>query len=156
MLGAVTVGPTEQEVMRAFAPLRGRYVWGVRTGAESLLSFEVGEPRLEVHEHLDGRGEPRREVTACGRYRFALVDCRFELALDGETLATDEHGDGTVARAGQRLSGQALEGVSLEGDVLRLSFDLGGSLRVWRHPQSEAGAVVWELVGDDTPCLFRA
>lgn len=147
---------TRDEIARAFAPLKGRYAWGARVGAESLFSFEVGEPRLEVMEHRDARGELRREVVPRGRHRFALLDCRFELAFDGETAATDEHGRGAVSAAAERLSGQALEEVEWRGEVLRLVFDLGATLRVWRHPQCEPGAAVWELdVGSET-LVWRA
>lgn len=147
---------TEDEVAQAFAPLKGRYVWGARVGAESLFSFEVGEPRLEIAEHHDVRGDLRREVVPRGRHRFALLDCRFELAFDGATAATDEHGRGAVSSAVERLSGQALEEVVWKGEVLQLRFDLGASLRVWRHPQSEQGAVVWELDVDARTFAWRA
>ncbi len=146
---------TEEEVLRAFAPLRGRYVWGVRAGQEAVLTLESGEPRLEVNEQRDRLGEFVREVVPRGRHHLALFDCRFELACHGETEATDEHGRSAVSAAGGRLSGQALERVSWRRGVLRLDFDLGASLRVWRHPQSEPGAVVWQLLGAE-PLVFRA
>ncbi|MCB9599389.1 MAG: hypothetical protein H6721_14370 [Sandaracinus sp.] len=147
---------TQDEVERAFAAWKGRYVWGVRVGAESLLSFEGGEPRLEVNEHHDVHGELRREVLPRGGHRFVVFDARFELGFHGETAATDEDGPGTLARAAAELSGQALERVGLEKGALRLEFDLGAQLRVWRHPQSEPGALVWQLVSEGMQLVFRA
>lgn len=147
---------TAAEVESAFQPLRGRYVWGARVGREELLSFEVGEPTLEIDETVGRDGTRRRVVAPRGRWRLALVDCRFELAFEGETDATDEHGAGTIERAAQRLSGQALTLVRARADELRLDFDLGATLRVWRHPQSEAGAVLWELSSPEGAHLFRS
>lgn len=147
---------TAAEVESAFQPLRGRYAWGASVGREELLSFEVGEPRLEIEESVARDGTRRRLVAPRGRWRVALVDCRFELAFEGETEATDEHGASTIARAAERLSGQALTVVAGHGDELQLDFDLGATLRIWRHPQSEPGAVLWELSGPEETHLFRS
>ena len=132
---------------------RGRYVWGVRAGDESLLSWQVGDPHLHLEPGRTPEGFERRWAELRGRWQVAVLDGRarlggplgdLELTAEGEDHEdADEHLE--------FLAGQALVDFDLEPTRLVLRFDLGCELEI-----SGEYALVRASAGDDRVAEWAA
>lgn len=126
------------EVEAAFEPFLGKPSWLVTHGHGSFVTFEFGEPAVEIGEPrprlwfpLDGDSERfmGRSAHVHGEWHLWIHCCLWSLCVDGRELAHCESDDITIARALGVLDGQAL--VNVEADVdgrSTFSFDLGCAL----------------------------
>lgn len=113
-------------------PMLGLTAWGVKQGHGSFLTFEFGQPKLEVEEHLS---RSRRSAYVRGEWRLWIYCCHWRIVQDGEQLAGSEDDEKTIGRATAVLNGQNLIGVNVPSGNGRSSFDfdLGGLLETWPY-----------------------
>lgn len=111
-------------------PMLDLPAWGVRQGHGSFLTFDFGEPKLEVTERLSAEKGLRRSAFVRGEWHLWIYCCHWMVLEDGEQLASSEDGETLIARATATLNGQKLLGISVEPNGARstFTFDLGGSL----------------------------
>lgn len=117
------------ELDRFVQPMLGLPAWGVKQGHGSFLTFEFGEPKLEVSERL--RDERTiRDAYKHGQWHLWIYCCHWRAFQDGTELAWSEDADREIARATATLNGQKLLSISVAPQEGRSTFvfDLGGSL----------------------------
>ena len=117
-------------------PLLGLPAWGVKQGHGSFLTFEFGQPKLEVGKprQSDERGS-RRTAYVHGEWHLWIYCCNWRASQDGAELAWSEDATEAIGRAVGRLNGQKLIGVDVapaEGSST-FKFDLGGVLETWPY-----------------------
>lgn len=127
-----------QQIHDSFAPLLGEPCWQVRRGYGSFLTFEFGDPHLEIYEprtvpaHYSERVRKRlarRNIFIHGDWHLWIYCCDWLVTAHGERIgesSTHERMD----RAAAELDGQALIQVhrDAETDHWFFNFDLGGQL----------------------------
>ena len=128
-------------VQHAFAPVYGKPCWKAQKGYSSFLTFEVGEPRLEIGEpreslYVTPRGQrwkiPRRRIFLHGEWHLWIYRCAWSISLNGKQLAHSESSDVGITRAVAVLDGEALTRVAVSADArTEFDFDLGGVLQTW-------------------------
>jgi hypothetical protein len=146
------------EPLEAFVrPMLGLPAWGVQQGHGSFLTFEFGEPKLEVTE----RGSPekglRRSAYVLGQWHLWIYCCHWRALQDGTQLAWSEDADRIIARAAATLNGQKLLSVVVDPDegCSTFTFDLGGALETWPYgddPRDEQ----WTILTGTESFAYRA
>lgn len=113
----------------------GLPAWGVKQGHGSFLTFEFGEPTLEVHERQSSDGGLRRSAYVRGKWHLWIYCCHWKAFQDQVQLAWSEDANELIARGADRLNGQKLVAVNVHPTTGRstISFDLGGSLETWPY-----------------------
>ncbi|WP_175997717.1 hypothetical protein [Burkholderia stabilis] len=118
--------------------------WSVTKGQGSFLTFEFGQPELEVREPRAGSPDlsaaardrlASRRVTVAGNGHLWICYCHWSIALDGRELAHSESRSGDIAAAAQRLDGQILQSLApgAEPGAWAFDFDLRGKLTTWPY-----------------------
>lgn len=134
----------------------GLPAWGVRQGHGSFLTFEFGEPKLEVSERESKRGLVRSAYVQ-GFWHLWIYCCHWRVFQDGAELAWSEDSNETIRRATATLNGQKLLAVSVDAvqGGSTFTFDLGGSLVTWPYgddPTEEQ----WTVINDGKAFAVRA
>ena len=113
-------------------PILGLTAWGVKQGHGSFLTFEFGQPKLEIKEHLS---RSRRSAYVHGQWHLWIYCCHWRITQDGTQLACSEDDEKTIGRAIAALNGQNLISVSVQSDQRssEFMFDLGGLLETWPY-----------------------
>jgi len=116
-------------------PILGPPTWGVKQGYGSFLSFEFGEPSLEVHERQSNDRGLRRSVYVQGEWHLWIYCCHWKVIQDEEQLAWSEDTNELISHAADSLNGQKLLAVNVDPATGRsvFTFDLGGSLETWPY-----------------------
>lgn len=125
-------------VQSALAPVYGKPSWDVHQGYGSFLTFEFGEPSLNISGPFDRgyfispkiRGRtPRRLAYTSGEWHLSTYLCHWTIRRNGKQLAHSESPRHRIERAANILNGQALTKV-MPKDAGRwvFEFDLGGLL----------------------------
>ncbi|HDR9587734.1 TPA: hypothetical protein QDC22_005401 [Burkholderia stabilis] len=118
--------------------------WSVTKGQGSFLTFEFGQPELEVREPRAGSPDlsaaardrlASRRVTVAGNGHLWICYCHWSIAPDGRELAHSESRSGDIAAAAQRLDGQILQSLApgAEPGAWAFDFDLRGKLTTWPY-----------------------
>jgi hypothetical protein len=120
---------------RFLEPIVGVPVWGVKQGHGSFLTFEFGEPTLEVRERQSAEKGLRRLTYVQGQSHLWIYCCHWRAMQDDEQLAWSEDTNDLIDRAAATLDGQKLLAVSVgpKTGQSRFTFDLGGSLETWPY-----------------------
>jgi hypothetical protein len=124
-----------------FEPLVHLECWNVRRGVGSFITFEFGEPRLEIREpKAKSRmtndplavAHSRRLVTVVGRYHFWVQYCDWVLSSDGLKLASSSSSEYQIEQSLARIDGQKLLHVRLDAasGTFEMKFDLGAILAI--------------------------
>jgi hypothetical protein len=141
----------------AFGPVYGQPSWLVRRGHGSFVTFEFGEPRLDV-------GEPKqrlhvfspkvherlatRLVAVHGAWHLWIYCCAWRLTHRGRPLARSESRPQRIDSALAVLDGQALVSVSVDADArTTFTFDLGCSLLTWPYDDASEQWLLYEPDG---------
>ena len=115
-----------------FKPLYGKYCWCAKKGIGSFLTFEFGEPHLEVHSGFrtkEGIKEFRRFPAVHGDWHLWVYLCDWTITTHGKVKATSESRARDIDRAMGRLNGQSLIQVQVEaGAQTHFVFELGDHL----------------------------
>ena len=146
----------EDEVTKAFAPVLGMPTWQVKQGYGSFVTFEFGEPTLEVHYKLskvsidtkEGKLElPRRLSVVHGEWHLWIYCCNWTLTHGDHELAHSESDTPTIAKALLVLNGQALTNVEVEKSDARsvFDFDLGCRLTTTPFEREEEPTEQWSF-----------
>jgi hypothetical protein len=122
-------------VEEALAPLVGLPSWLVQKGHGSFITFEFGQPEVDIHGPrmlpVFIEGAPPEAMRRCahvhGQWHLWIHCCQWSLSLNGTQLAYDESDDVTINRALGVLNGQAITDVSMNPDDAStgFTFDLG-------------------------------
>jgi hypothetical protein len=142
-----------------FQPLYGKPCWNAKKGYSSFLTFEFGQPHVELSDKI--RERPFRfsaKVSRTLRSRLAYVHgewhlwiycCAWSIALDGWRAAHGESRDLRIDRAVAALNGQALTRVSVNpaDSSTVFEFDLGGTLRTWAYDETSEQWILFEPAG---------
>jgi hypothetical protein len=145
------------ELAAFIMPMLGLPAWGVKQGYGSFLTFEFGEPRLEVHEMRSPENRLRRSAHVHGEWHLWIYCCHWRVSLDGSQLAQSEDDSPTIDQAAQALNAQKLVAVNIAPENGRslFTFDLGGVLETWPYGE-DANAEQWKIVAEPTSFAFRA
>jgi hypothetical protein len=113
----------------------GLPAWGVKQGHGSFLTFEFGEPKLEVSERQSDERGLRRSAFVRGQWHLWIYCCHWRVLQDGTQLACSEDTNEIIARAAATLNGQKLLAVRVDPSQGRstFKFDLGGALETWPY-----------------------
>ena len=141
---------------RHFRPLLGKPCWGVHYNRPLNLSFNFGEPYLEVYGPHRARPDAsdrvrkqvaRRLITVRGRWWLLVDVARWRLThADGRVVKWTSP-KRVTAEALLDLDGQKLTRVEVnrETGATRFDFDLGLRLDVWRMTRKHLGDDLWKL-----------
>jgi hypothetical protein len=135
-----------ETVERVLCELLGKPCWNARHGYGTFLTFEFGEPRLEIYEPREpfepGAGRKRRvhqrrQAYVRGARHLWIYCCDWTVVQDDKVIADSDGSDTDIERAARALNGQALVAVDVDpsGRASRFTFDLGGVLetRAWAN-----------------------
>lgn len=135
-------------------PILGLTSWGVKQGHGSFLTFEFGQPKLEIREHASKR---RRSAYVQGHWHLWIYCCNWRVLQDGEQIAWSEDTPSQILQATAALNGQnwlALDVLPPQGRST-FSFDLGGVLETWPYG-SEQSDEQWMVYSDTEVFTYGA
>lgn len=152
--GVQTFADPLQQIVR---PILGLPTWGVKQGHGSFLTFEFGEPKLEVHERRSEREGLQRTALVHGRWHLWIYGCEWRVVQDDVQLAWNEDDRDTICRALHRLNGQKLSSIEVEArdGCSTFRFDLGGSLDTCPNGNDRT-VEQWMLFEDKDVFIYRA
>jgi hypothetical protein len=134
--------------------LRGIPCWNVKQGWGSFLTFEFGNPSLDIGQvrslkPSDPKSPLRRLVTVRGEWHLWIYCCGWRINQDQEVLAEWESKKEEIAAACQALHGQAISDFQFcpSKGTSRFVFDLGGLLQT--GPYEEDLREQWMLFCPD-------
>ena len=153
MSTGVTAGPLNTFI-RA---MRGLPAWGVKQGHGSFLTFEFGEPKLEIVERRSLDKGLRRDAHVHGQWHLWIYCCHWRVLDDGVQLASSEDDQALIGRAMAVLDGQKLVEVHVAPEKGRsaFTFDLGGSLETWPYG-NDLTEEQWTIQTDTEAFAYRA
>jgi len=113
----------------------GLPAWNVQQGHGSFLTFEFGEPKLEINERNSPDKGIRRSAYVHGQWHLWIYCCNWRALQGGTQLAWSEDTNDVIGRATATLNGQELTDLSVSTNDGRctFTFDLGGSLETWPY-----------------------
>jgi hypothetical protein len=113
----------------------GLIAWSVSQGHGSFLTFEFGEPKLEVAMHQLPENGFSRSANLRGQFHLWIYCCHWRALQDVTQLAWSEDAPDVIGSATARLNGQRLVAIKVEPTNGRstFTFDLGGSLETWPY-----------------------
>ncbi len=104
--------------------------WLLQQGHGSFLTFEFGQPHLEIREPKPPKLANRR-VTVHGDWHLWIYCCSWDLHLNDKIAAHSESSRSRIKRALEQLEGQKIVKVEIDdmtSDTV-FHFDLGGLLK---------------------------
>lgn len=134
----------------------GLPAWGAKQGHGSFLTFEFGQPSLEVKEWQSPRKGLRRSAHVHGEWHVWIYCCDWRFLQRDQQLAWSEDGGEKIARAAAMLSGQKLMRVDVEPSQGRSTFwfDLGGVLETWPYDDASTEEQ-WHIYGPVDVFTYR-
>jgi hypothetical protein len=143
-----------QLLEESFRGLSGLPCWNVRQGYGSFLTFEFGQPCLEIREPiLDSprSSQRRRLVTVLGEYHLWIEQCHWSVSEHQEQLAHSESESSVISRALDHLDGSILRTVRLVPDRGECAFDFefDTSARLKRYADATPDDPIWHLYSND-------
>lgn len=139
---------------KIFRRLYGKPCWGVKPGYGSFLTFEFGEPHLEIREPIavaknvpaDLREDmERRRVYVHGEWHLWIYCCDWQVFC-GPKCIGDSSSSANIRRAAEFLDGQALTSfsISLPNVNCTFEFDLGGTLSTRSYDKDSEQWMLYE------------
>jgi hypothetical protein len=96
------------------SPILGLPAWGVKHGHGSSLSFEFGQPKLELGKRRQSRGGRwRRSAFVAGDWHLWIYSCHWRVIEEGRQLEWSENEDEVIGGAAAALNGQKLTAVNV-------------------------------------------
>ena len=135
-------------VKRLFAPLIGLPAWSVQKGQGSMLTFEFGNPSLQIREPIKASANTspearaslaRRRVAPHGEWHLWIYCCNWRCIANGVEIARSDATDVDIAAAAAELDGQRLLAANVDPLLGRstFTFDLGGLLETSPYDDSK-------------------
>lgn len=132
---------------RIFRSVYGKPCWGVKDGVGSAITFEFGEPHLEIREPTQAPRKSSRRVRELlasrsvhvhGQWHLWIWMCSWEIFQTGERVGSSRTRKKSMDRVVYSLNGQKLIRFSINrhGDECRFEFDLGGVLVTHAYTKS--------------------
>lgn len=128
-----------------FQPVIGKICWGVESGIGSSLTFEFGEPYVEVirEPHISRSKKPRmvrhsarRIVRVRGDWHLWIWSCDWRFFRNNTFIGDSESNKRELKQIALDLEGQALISVKVIGaGITVFEFDLGGRLETQRYAE---------------------
>ncbi len=139
-----------------FRPIYRKPCWQVEQGYGSFLTFEFGEPHLDIQEPRQIRQDAsegakkyaaRRHVYVHGDWHLWVYLCDWRILSHGQVIAHSGASRRVIKKATWELNGQALVQVNVsDGLVSTMDFDLGGQLVLIPNTDVyEKTAELWRL-----------
>jgi hypothetical protein len=128
---------------RVFTEIYGKPAWRVSPGWGSFLTFEFGQPHLEIREPVVARKEAsqrvkqalaRRHVYIHGDWHLWILCCDWKV-FSNRKLIGQSTSASSIQKAADILDGQALVSFLLRSKPVRsiFEFDLGGRLETYPY-----------------------
>lgn len=138
-------------------PMLDLPAWNVKQGYGSFLTFDFGEPKLEVRERHTAEKKLRRSAHVQGQWHLWIYCCHWRVLQDGTQVAWSEDPNDLIDRATATLDGQKLLGVGVSPDDGRstFTFDLGSLLETWPYGE-DATDEQWIILTDAEAFTYRA
>lgn len=135
----------------------GLPAWNVKQGHGSFLTFEFGEPKLEIEERHSPEKGIRRSAHVRGQWHLWIYCCHWRVLQHGTQLAWSEDADDIIGCATATLGGQKLINASVATDQGRstFTFDLGGLLETWPFGDDPTREQ-WIIMSHTEAFAFRA
>jgi len=143
-------------IAEAFRPLVDLPSWNVKRGYGTFLTFEFGEPHLEISEPRNPpQASPRmkrllarRRVILHGEWHLWIYCCMWQVS-DGARVIGDCSSSSRADRAASFLAGQKLISVSMPKRGVRttFTFDMNGTLETAPYDRSSEQWVLYEPDG---------
>ena len=134
----------------------GLPAWNVKQGRGSFLTFEFGEPKLEIKAQHSREKGIRRSAHVHGRWHLWIYCCHWRVLQHGTQLARSEDVSNVIGRATAKLNGQKLIDASVAPNEGRstFTFDLGGSIETWPY-EDDPTDEQWLILSDAEALGFR-
>lgn len=134
---------------RYFRKVTGLPCWGVQSEFGTWLSFQFGEPSLDIKESVHGpKLLNRRRVFVIGPYNLWIEMGSWEIFKNGpRPMFHSGQTREKLRRAAAHLSGQILIGISQTKKplVTEFKFDHGYRLRVTKHYRARRDEHLWHF-----------
>src|SRR6516165_10824081 len=135
-----------------FTPLHRLPSWNVQKGHGSFLTFEFGQPSLEIGQVQEswptsfGFACGHRSAFVHGDWHLWIYMCAWRMRQDGNVICESDSDEVTIARGCGVLNGQALSSVVVPtAGTTIFRFDLGGLLECIRYPDHQPEDNLWHL-----------
>lgn len=124
-----------------FKNLYGIPCWNVQKGHGSFLTFEFGEPQLEigsVSPSTLGFPHERRQANVRGAWHLWIYMCHWSIEFQEREICHSESEDIEMNRACGFLNGQCLSNIETNSlNAIDFRFDLGGVLKTFPYSNDE-------------------
>lgn len=134
----------------AFADVIGKPCWLARRGHGSFLTFEFGQPHLQIREPMVASSSQllrRRGISVHGEWHLWIYCCEWRILEDGRVIAHSEGSDGEIDKAVRRLDSQKLTAVAVAPatGASRLDFEGDLILATSRMDETDHSCENWML-----------
>jgi hypothetical protein len=147
-----------------FQPIYGKPAWQVQQGYGSFLTFEFGEPHLQIREPKQASESvsskvrkhlAKRSVYLHGDWHLWIYLCDWNIFSNEELIAHSKSKRRVIGRATSELDGQVLTRVTVSKSYKTVfEFDLGGKLETMPYPEvGESPNNLW-LLYEPSHCVF--
>ncbi|HAZ48599.1 MAG TPA: hypothetical protein DDW76_11390 [Cyanobacteria bacterium UBA11369] len=121
---------TTQAIASVLKNIIGKPCWNVKQGYGSFITFEFGEPSLEIDEPIKRKGILSRLIVVRGEWHLWIYCCDWKIFQNGQYIADSESEDRLIEQALNYLDGQKPVSIEIEptNDSCSFQFDLGGLL----------------------------
>jgi hypothetical protein len=127
----------------------GKPCWGVKNCVGSDITFEFGEPHLEIREPTAANPKSskrvrdlfaRRWVNVRGDWHLWIWMCSWEILQNGKRIGSNRTLKENMDRVVYSLNGQKLVHFSMDrrGGECKFEFDLGGVLATHSYSKSRS------------------
>ena len=140
-------------------PLYGKPCWNAKHGFASFLTFEFGQPHLEIREPIKDlktklssvkRSLSKRNVFVHGEWHLWIYACNWKVLIDDAPIAYSSSSAERTQRAADELNGQALRKVVIDVHSAKTTFcfDFGGRLETTPYDKISEQWLLYEPSGN--------
>jgi hypothetical protein len=119
-------------IQELFSKIYGKFCWDAEKGIGSFLTFEFGEPHLDVWDRYNSKNgirEKLRSVAVHGDWHLWIYLCDWEIYSHDKVKANSQSTKRDIMRAMWRLNGQVLTYVKVHPScATTFTFELGDRL----------------------------
>jgi hypothetical protein len=137
-------------LQQIFKKLYGKPSWNVQGGWGSFITFDFGNPKLEVLKKVfkpsKGRKYPQRYAHIHGEWHLWIYCCDWVIRQDGRKVG-DSTSKEKINRGCSVLGGQYLTKVVVNPKNWQTDFyfDLGGHLQTKPYKKEDEPSEIWKL-----------
>ena len=141
---------SEKLLQQIFKKLYGKPSWNVHGGWGSFITFDFGNPKLEVLKKVfkpsKRRKYPQRYAHVHGEWNLWILCCDWVIQQDGRKVGNSTSKE-KIDRGCLVLGGQYLTGISVNprNGQTDFYFDLGGHLQTKSYKSGDESLEMWNL-----------